>query len=55
MNADELLQTWRSSLVGLELVEQDAPLGNMEMFSIAAAQDAGVKAPALADFVRGLD
>ena len=46
------LQRWRATLAALELVDDDAPVGNMEMFSIAAAQDAGITAPALAAFVR---
>lgn len=56
MKPEELLKTWAATLTALELVDagdRDATArANMEVFSIAAVQDAGVAAPVVADFVR---
>lgn len=56
MKPEELLQTWRARVAALQLVdagERDATaIANMEVFSIAAAQDSNVSALAVADFVR---
>jgi hypothetical protein len=55
MTSTELLRTWMTTLAALELVDgrdRDATaLENMEVFSIADAQDCGVPTSALVDFV----